>query len=344
MSDNSHTEVLVAGAIAAFTIDLLVYPLDTLKTRYQSQDYLDTYKKSGSSSAAIKNVPKGTFRGLYQGVGSVIIATLPAAGIFFTTYESAKTGFSKALPEGAPSPLVHALASGTAELASCAVLTPAEVIKQNAQMIRSDSGTSGGSSTSSSSSSSKSTSLQAFRMLQSSEGGAWRRLWTGYTALAARNLPFTAMQFPMFEYVRGAIWRQRDDRRRSRKEAGGIEEGQGLLETGLVNGSSAALSGSVAAVLTTPTDVVKTRMMLMTGDQKSSGSGNISSSSSSNNSGGLRIAKDVYRELGVRGLFRGGLFRAGWTALGSGLYLGTYEAAKVWLKGGKGADKDEGGI
>ncbi|EHA52886.1 hypothetical protein MGG_05158 [Pyricularia oryzae 70-15] len=337
MSNNSHTEVLVAGAIAAFTIDLLVYPLDTLKTRYQSQDYLDTYKKSGSSSSAIKNVPKGTFRGLYQGVGSVIIATLPAAGIFFTTYESAKSGFAKALPEGAPSPLVHALASGTAELASCAVLTPAEVIKQNAQMIRSNSGSSGGST------SGKSTSLQAFRMLQSAEGGAWRRLWTGYTALAARNLPFTAMQFPMFEYVRATIWRQRDDRRRSRKEAGGIEEGQGLLETGLVNGSSAALSGSVAAVLTTPTDVVKTRMMLLAGDQKSSGGGGGSNSSSSNN-GGFRIARDVYRELGVRGLFRGGLFRAGWTALGSGLYLGTYEVAKVWLKGGKGTDKDEGGI
>lgn len=262
---------------------------------------------------------------------------MPAAGIFFTTYESAKSGFAKALPEGAPSPLVHALASGTAELASCAVLTPAEVIKQNAQMIRSNSGSSGGST------SGKSTSLQAFRMLQSAEGGAWRRLWTGYTALAARNLPFTAMQFPMFEYVRATIWRQRDDRRRSRKEAGGIEEGQGLLETGLVNGSSAALSGSVAAVLTTPTDVVKTRMMLLAGDQKSSGGGGGSNSSSSNN-GGFRIARDVYRELGVRGLFRGGLFRAGWTALGSGLYLGTYEVAKVWLKGGKGTDKDEGGI
>ncbi|TLS30833.1 hypothetical protein PpBr36_03531 [Pyricularia pennisetigena] len=312
-----------AGAIAAFTIDLLVYPLDTLKTRYQSQDYLDTFKKSGSSSAIVKNVPKGTFRGLYQGVGSVIIATLPA-------------DFSKALPEGAPSPLIHALASGTAELASCAVLTPAEVIKQNAQMIRSGSGSSGGNSTSSSSSSSssssKSTSLQAFRMLQRSEGGAWRRLWTGYTALAARNLPFTAMQFPMFEYVRATIWRQRDDRRTSRKEAGGIEEGQGLLETGLVNGSSAALSGSVASVLTTPTDVVKTRMMLMAGNQNSS------------SSGGLQIARDVYREMGVRGLFRGGLFRAGWTALGSGLYLGTYEVAKVWLKGDKGTDKDEGSI
>lgn len=65
-----------AGALAAFTIDLLVYPLDTLKTRWQSQDYIDTFKKPGSSAA--KNAQRQTFRGLYQGVGSVIVATLPA--------------------------------------------------------------------------------------------------------------------------------------------------------------------------------------------------------------------------------------------------------------------------
>ncbi|CAP61234.1 uncharacterized protein PODANS_3_1890 [Podospora anserina S mat+] len=43
-------------------------------------------------------------------------------------------------------------------------------------------------------------------MVWRSEGGAGRRLWTGYTALVARNLPFTALQFPLFEIFRGQIW------------------------------------------------------------------------------------------------------------------------------------------
>jgi hypothetical protein len=62
---------LKAGAAAAFTVDLLVYPLDTLKTRHQSQDYAKTYA-SGSQNKPL------ALRGLYQGVGSVILATLPA--------------------------------------------------------------------------------------------------------------------------------------------------------------------------------------------------------------------------------------------------------------------------
>jgi len=63
-----------AGALAAFTVDLLVYPLDTLKTRFQSPDYKKIY--FDASKKAINR--KVLFRGLYQGVGSVILITIPS--------------------------------------------------------------------------------------------------------------------------------------------------------------------------------------------------------------------------------------------------------------------------
>ena len=62
---------LKAGAVAAFTVDVLVYPLDTLKTRFQSQDYIKTYGANSSREPL-------ALRGLYQGIGSVVLATLPA--------------------------------------------------------------------------------------------------------------------------------------------------------------------------------------------------------------------------------------------------------------------------
>lgn len=256
-----------------------------------------------------------------------------------------------------PTPLIHSLASGTAELASCLVLTPAEVIKQNAQMLRSSPSSSG---TSTGAGWKNSTSMQALRMISQGNGaaGVANRLLTGYTALVARNLPFTALQFPIFEGIRRKLWERRDSR--TTVKDGGVGGGErmaekgkmarGLLETGWVNGVSAAVSGAIAAVVTTPTDVVKTRMMLFAGEERDNKShtagssaeggrtqgpqaGGGGSGSTQKRMGGLQIARLVYQERGIKGLFRGGLLRAGWTALGSGLYLGTYEVAKVWLKG-----------
>ena len=278
------------------------------------------------------------------------------------------------MPGGAalPTPLVHSLASGTAELASCLVLTPAEVIKQNAQMIRSSGGRSHGGGWR------NSTSAQAFRKLWGPGGGPARRLLTGYTALVARNLPFTALQFPMFEALRRRIWESRDRRANATQTvkdgAGGAAGGErrvgqgamvrGLLETGYVNGVSAALSGAMAAVVTSPADTVKTRMMLFAGEEREQrarfeeqeqrlrdpgvrDTGKVAQhetqtqlESAARRQGlkGMQVARLIYQERGVYGLFRGGLLRAAWTALGSGLYLGTYEVAKVWLKGSNGAD------
>ena len=353
---SSHSAVsnikinIQAGAFAAFTIDLLVYPLDTVKTRMQSRDYIKTYADSKSASAASASARRAVpspyaLRGLYQGIGSVIFATLPASGVFFTTYESAKTVVGRALPAvtggSAPSAVVHALASGLAELASCLILTPAEVIKQNAQMIQASRRHAGADATRVKAiKPSTSSSLQALRMLLNAEGGVVRRLLSGYTALAARNLPFTALQFPMFESMRVRL--------RARWRAGGADSDlhHKLAMTGAVNGLSAGTSGAIAAVVTTPTDVIKTRMMLAAGAQSSQGSQGSQDSkdgkdtSRRKRNGAVQLTKHIYKEHGIRGLFRGGLLRAGWTFVGSGLYLGTYEMAKVWLRGGREGDAD----
>ncbi|OAA65569.1 mitochondrial carrier protein [Niveomyces insectorum RCEF 264] len=369
---NTHTDILLAGAFAAFTIDLLVYPLDTIKTRMQSRDYIKTYAGSSSSSsspsttasALRRAVPSSAYalRGLYQGIGSVIVATLPASGIFFTTYESAKRILGNALPNvtgGAvpPAALVHSAASGIAELASCLVLTPAEVIKQNAQMLQNQTAGGGGGGSSSSSSSSRqkgaaasSSSLQAFRMLRNAKGGAGRRLLSGYTALAARNLPFTALQFPLFEAMRKrlwAAWYPTQSTTTATRTANGSASAQQLLSTGVVNGLSAGTSGAIAAVVTTPTDVVKTRMMLSASwaeEDHKRASTETQTKIANRRMGAVQLARLIYHDHGVRGLFRGGALRAAWTFVGSGLYLGTYEVAKTWLRGGRDDPGDDGGV
>ncbi|PFH61743.1 hypothetical protein XA68_16363 [Ophiocordyceps unilateralis] len=274
-------DIYVAGAVAAFTVDVIIYPLDTYKTRLQSRDFVQAA------------VPKGS---LYQGIGVVVLATLPAAGVFFSTYEKAKSVLSRG--NALPSAVVYASASAVAETASCLVLSPAEVIKQNAQMLRRNT-------------SSSSSSVQAFRQL------GIRRLFSGYPALVARNLPFTGLQFPIYEHVRARL-----------RERAPSAADPGLVETGVTAGLSAGSAGAVAAFLTTPVDVVKTRIMVEAGRGDGPKPGSWS------------VCKTVWRQKGLRGFFRGAALRSVWTALGSSLYLGSYDVAKLWLgsrkKGGRG--------
>ncbi|KAE8452361.1 hypothetical protein EG329_001061 [Mollisiaceae sp. DMI_Dod_QoI] len=249
---NTHTDVLLAGAVAAFTVDLLVYPLDTLKTRFQSPDYKKIYYDA--SQTAVNR--KVLFRGLYQGVGSVILITIPSSGAFFTTYEAVKSGLSKANPTFGgspliPQPFIHSAASATGELVSCFILTPAEVLKQNAQMIRRPVASTSKASTAFQ----PSVTVQALKQFKHPS-----QLWRGYTALAARNLPFTAMQFPMFEHLKERIKQYR--------QKSGAYTGT-LTETGLTTAFSAGSAGSLAAVITTPVDVVKTRIMLAASGESS---------------------------------------------------------------------------
>ncbi|MCJ1321483.1 hypothetical protein MMC15_006828 [Xylographa vitiligo] len=332
--NNTNTDILVAGAFAAFSVDLLVYPLDTIKTRIQSPDYKRLY-----TNASTNSINRSLFRGLYQGIGSVVLATVPSSGAFFTTYEGTKSLLHRLNPSigtnGAPmipTPFIHSAASSVAELVSCFILTPAEVLKQNAQMVQK----------------SKSASTQAFDANATVQAlrkfNKPSQLWRGYTALAARNLPFTAMQFPMFEHLKQTIlsYRQRH----------GVARGT-LLEKGLVTAASAGTAGSIAAVITTPIDVVKTRIMLSAAVEEGVESGEgrqtrnqaetqgklgkdevkrAQRTAQASRSGGFAVGREVLRVEGVKGLFRGGALRAVWTALGSGLYLGVYETGRTYLE------------
>lgn len=327
MSGNTHTDILLAGAFAAFTVDLLVYPLDTIKTRWQSPDFSRLFYNASSNTLN----RRALFRGAYQGVGSVIIATLPSSGAFFTTYEGVKAflnAHAHSLPHASlPDPLIHAAASSVGELVSCAILTPAEVIKQNAQMLN----------TSAATASSVSPTVQTLRKFRHNPLALWR----GYGALAARNLPHTAIQFPLFERMKRAI--------SERRERDGTKTGT-LLESGLVTAVSAGSAGSVAAVLTTPIDVLKTRIMLAAADapKPSNGTANGLVDALGNEktrarprargSKSVAIIREILAQEGMRGLWRGGALRGAWTFIGLGLYLGVYETGRVFLARRRGED------
>ena len=153
------------------------------------------------------------------------------------------------------------------------------------------------------------------------------------------------MQFPMFEHLRTSIHAYRKKR--------GTATGS-MWETALVTAVSAGSAGSVAAIATTPIDVVKTRIMLSAADsdqprgetqkkavkeleaQGRDPKAEIEKAQQAargGRAGGLAVGREILRTEGLKGLFRGGALRGLWTALGSGLYLGVYESGRTYLEG-----------
>lgn len=157
------------------------------------------------------------------------------------------------------------------------------------------------------------------------------------------------MQFPMFEHLKKSIL---DYRKRK-----GLGSGT-LLEKGTVTALSAGSAASIAAVITTPVDVVKTRIMLSAanegGEQQSQEAKEMMKQieaqgkearaevekaqkvtggpAGGGKASGFTVGKEIFKNEGVRGLFRGGALRGAWTAFGSGLYLGVYESGRTYLE------------
>lgn len=134
------------------------------------------------------------------------------------------------------------------------------------------------------------------------------------------------------------------------------------MESGMITAVSAGTGGSIAAVITTPIDVVKTRIMLAaveggSDDSKSTPRESVKAAKDAlvdatgktveavkdkpvetmkeavrpKRSGSLQVAREIIQEQGYKGLFRGGALRGVWTMLGSGLYLGVYESGRIYL-------------
>ena len=269
-------------------MDLSLYPIDTLKTRLQS-------------SAGFAR--SGGFSGIYKGVGSAFVGSAPGAALFFVTYERCKTllmqarladdddglvGSSngRAIWRRWSEPVDHMIAGSVGEVAACAVRVPTEVIKQRAQASQHPS------------------SWAALRGIlgQTRSRGlvhVWRELYRGWAVTVLREVPFTMIQFPLWEAMKA--WRRRDT---------GFDTVSGL-ESGLFG----SVAGAVAAGITTPLDVLKTRMMLAAEKERT-----------------FAMLFHILRRSGPTAFFAGIGPRVVWISAGGAIFLGSYEWAMNALR------------
>jgi solute carrier family 25 S-adenosylmethionine transporter 26 len=76
---SEFTTALLSGGCAGFAVDISLYPLDTIKSRMQSQEGF---------------VKAGGLRGVYAGLGPAALGSFPGAALFFATYETSKAALT----------------------------------------------------------------------------------------------------------------------------------------------------------------------------------------------------------------------------------------------------------
>jgi len=222
----------------------------------------------------------GGFKGIYNGLGPAALGSAPGAALFFFTYEATKTQLASTSLSG---PLSHCTAASLGEVVACLVRVPIENVKQKMQAGQF---------------ATMSDALNGIRRLDGFPG-----FFKGFSTTVMRDVPFSFIQFPLYEAL---------------KTRWALQQGQ---ETAPYQGAlCGSIAGAVAATVTTPLDVAKTRLMLGADAQ------------------GVRYTtmtstlSRIYTEGGVPGLFRGLGPRVSLISLGGLVYFGFYEYAKVQFR------------
>lgn len=173
------------------------------------------------------------------------------------------------------------ISASIGEIAACTVRVPAEVIKQRAQASQYPS------------------SMKAFKAILANESGegVFKGLYRGWGTTIMREIPFTVIQFPLYEYMKHT--------RAQQLQVESVSPGEGAI--------CGSIAGGIAAALTTPLDVIKTRLML------NKGRINV-----------LPLVKKIIQEEGYSAFLKGIGPRTMWISAGGAIFLGTYEVAKKY--------------
>lgn len=191
------------------------------------------------------------------------------------------------------------------EVAACAVRVPTEVVKQRAQA-----GLFGGSSLLALKDILALRHSDAARGISGGYGQVIRELYRGAGITIAREIPFTVLQFTMWESMKEAYAKRM---RHASKSGSDSSIDQVPASTSAMFGS---VAGAIAAGLTTPLDVIKTRVMLARREDGAEG-------------GRVRI-KDVVQDISKEGFgafWRGIGPRVAWIGIGGAVFLGSYQWA-----------------
>ncbi|XP_045670284.1 solute carrier family 25 member 39 isoform X2 [Ursus americanus] len=252
--------------------------------------FQDPTRFTGTVDAFVKIVRHEGTRTLWSGFPATLVMTVPATAIYFTAYDQLKTFLrGRALTSDLYAPMA---AGALARLGTVTVISPLELVRTKLQAQH-----------------------VSYRELGScvraamAQGG-WRSLWLGWGPTALRDVPFSALYWFNYELVKSWL-------------SGLRPTDQTSVGISFVAGG---ISGTVAAILTLPFDVVKTQRQVALGAVEA-----VRVTPPRADSTWLLLRR-IQAESGTRGLFAGFLPRIIKAAPSCAIMISTYEFGKSFFQ------------
>ncbi|KAF8819545.1 mitochondrial carrier superfamily protein [Cardiosporidium cionae] len=222
-------------------------------------------------------------RSLYAGINSTMLGSFPSAAAFFCSYEAAKVHLSQNYSHQLSLPCIHVASASIAELCACAIRVPFEVVKQQMQVGL------------------HATLRDTTRAIYAQQG--LRGFFIGYGSTVAREIPFDGLEFALWEQFK-ALYAENSNSPPS-------------LLSPFVSACCGSIAGGIAAAVTTPLDVAKTRLMTQGNNLEYSGLWDCLAS--------------IWKHEGPSKLFLGIGPRVCWISLGGFVFFGSFETYKHFL-------------
>ena len=249
------------------------------------------------SVARVEGIPA-----LWSGLSISLAMTLPTTALYFTCYDEIKYSIESSSPALTPfSPLI---AGSTARALASTALSPLELIRTKAMHKRSN--------------------LSILNSLRAeiSEGGV-RSLYRGLGPSLFRDVPFSGLYWLNYEWLRKTTLKRYfpNNNKPTASE---------LWTASFVSGLG---SGTFAAFVTTPFDVVKTRKQV-----KFNLIGHPSNVSVTPSLGTFSMLQAIFKEEGLAGVFRGWNMRVARVGPASAIMVSSYELGKSILSSSPSTD------
>ncbi|NXE05189.1 S2540 protein, partial [Lophotis ruficrista] len=298
---------------------IVVTPLDVVKTRLQAQsnpfpkgkcfvysnglmdhicvcengDGKAWYKRpghfKGTLDAFVKIIQTEGIKSLWSGLPLTLIMAIPTTVIYFTCYDQLSEVLKSRL--GKDDELIPVLAGSLSRFGSVTVMSPLELIRTRMQYHK--------------------LSYKQLYMCISSKVATdgWISLWRGWSSTVLRHVPFSAMYWYNYERFKKTMCR----------EVGAHEP------TFFVAFTSGAASGSIAAVITLPFDVVKTHRQTELWESETLKIPQRDCSST------WAVMRKIVTKNGITGLFAGVIPQLFKAAPACAIMISTYEYGKSFF-------------